>query len=67
MEQFLQEVTVINDEEALWDFSKQKQAHKGNCCPAPGNGEKRAKSSSKKQKNALLDRAEEFCQKLNIS
>ena len=59
-EQFLTEVTVINDEEACWDSSKQKEAQEGNCCPVPGNGGKRAKSSSKKQKNALLDCAESF-------
>ena len=59
-EQFLTEVTVIDDEEACWDSSKQKEAKEGKCCPVPGNGGKRAKTSSKKQKSALLDCAEEF-------
>ena len=66
-EQLLTEVTLIDDEESCWDSLKWKEAHEGNCCPVPGNGGKRAKSSSKKQKNALLDCAEEFCQILNIS
>ena len=66
-EQVLTEVTVINDEEACWDSLKQKEAQEGNRCPAPGNGGKRAKTSSKKQKSALADRAEEFWQKLNIT
>ena len=59
-DQFLTEVTVINDEEARWDSSKRKEAQEGNCCPVPGNGGKHAKTSSKKQRNALLDCAEEF-------
>ena len=37
-EQFLTEVTVINDEEAHWDSSKRKEAQEGNCCPVHGNG-----------------------------
>ena len=37
-EQFLTEVTVINDEEACWDSLKQKEAQEENCCPVPGNG-----------------------------
>ena len=66
-EQFLTEVTMIDDEEARWDSSKRKEAQEGNCCPVPGNGGKRAKTSSKKQKSALLESAEEFRQKLNIT
>ena len=66
-EQFLTEVTVIDDEEARWDSSKKKEAQEGNRCPVPGNGGKRAKTSSKKQKSALSDCAEEFWQKLNIT
>ena len=66
-EQFLTEVTVIDGEEAHWNSSKRKVAQEGNCCPVPGNGGKRAKTSSKKQKSALLDHAEEFWQKLNIT
>ena len=54
-EQFLKEVTVIDDEEACWDSLKWKEAQEGNCCPVPGDGGKRAKSSSKKQRNATLD------------
>ena len=53
---------MIDDEEARWDFLKQKEAQEENCCPAPGNGGKCAKSSFKKQKNALLNCAEEFFQ-----
>ena len=53
---------MIDDEEAFWDSSKWKEAQEDNCCLVPGNGNggKRAKFSSKKQKNALLDCAEEF-------
>ena len=47
-EQFLTEVTVIDDEEACWDSSKRKEVQEGNHCPVPGNGGKRAKTSSKK-------------------
>ena len=43
-------VTAINDEEACWGFQKRKEAQEGIC----------AKASNKKQKNALLDCAEEF-------
>ena len=57
---------MINDEEAHWDSLKQKEAQEGNCCPVPGNRGKQFKSSSKKQRNALLDCSEEFCQKLKI-
>ena len=66
-EQFLTEVTVIDDEEAQCDFLKWKEAQEGNHCPVPGNGGKSAKSRSKKHRDALLDCAEEFCQKLNNS
>ena len=59
-EQFLTELTVIDDEEACWDSLKQKEAQEGNCCPVSGNGGKRALVSNKKQKNALIDCAEEF-------
>ena len=58
---------MINDEEACWDSSNQKEAQEGYCSPVPGNGGKRAKTSSKKQKNAFLDCADRFQQKLNIS
>ena len=58
--QFLKEVTVIKYEEAHWDSLKQKEAQGGNCCPAPGNGGKRAKFSSKKQRDALFNWAQEF-------
>ena len=53
-------MTEVNDEEAHWDSLKRKEAQEGNCRPIPGNGGKRAKTSSKKQKSALLDCAEEF-------
>ena len=52
-EQILTEVTVNNDVEACWDSLKQKEAKEGNCCPVPGYGGKRAKSSNKKQYVAL--------------
>ena len=67
LEQFLTEVTVIDDEEAQWKSLKQKEAQEGNCCPVPGNGGKRAKTRYKKQRNALSDCAEEFRHKINIS
>ena len=57
-EQFPTEVTVIDDGEACWDSLKRKEAQEGNCCPVPGNGGKRAKTRSKKQKSALSDCAE---------
>ena len=57
----------VDDEEACWNSLKRKEAQEGNCCPIPDNGGKRAKSSSKKQRNAHLDCAEEFRQKMNIS
>lgn len=58
---------MIDDEEAHWAYLKQKDAQEGNICPVPGNGGKRAKSSSKKQKNAFWDCAKEFRQKLNFT
>ena len=58
--QLFAEVTVINDLEAQWDFSKKKEVQEGTCCPAPGNGGKRAKARKKKQDSVLLDCAEEF-------
>ena len=63
---FLKEVTVIDDKEACWNSLKKKEVQEGNSCPVSGNGGKRAKLGSNKQKSALLDCAEEFCQKLNI-
>ena len=66
-EQFLTEVTVINNEEACWDSLKQKEVQEGNCCPVLSNKGKHAKLSSKKQKNALLYCAEEFFQKTEFS
>ena len=64
-EQFLTEVTVINDEEARWDSSKRKEDDKDKKCPSSSN--KRAKASKKKTKNGLSEHAEEFCKELNIS
>ena len=46
-------------------FKSIKVVQEGNCCLAPGNGGKHTKASNKKQNSALLDCAEEFCQKLN--
>ena len=64
-EQFLTEVTVINDEEARWDSSKRKEDDKDKKRPSSSN--KRAKASKKKTKNGLSERAEEFRKELNIS
>ena len=64
-EQFLTEVTVINDEEARWDSSKQKEDDEDKKRPSSSN--KRAKASKKKTKNGLSECAEEFCKELDIS
>ena len=60
-EQFLTEVTVINDEEAQWDFSKRKENDKGRHLPSSCNNDrKRVKASKKKPHSALSNCAEEF-------
>ena len=33
-EQFLSEVTVIDDEDPRWDTSRNKDKKEGKCCPA---------------------------------
>ena len=54
-------MTVVNDEEARWDYSKRKEDDKGRQHPSsPNNDRKRAKASKKKPRNALFNRAEEF-------
>ena len=64
-EQFLTEVTVIDDEEARWDSSKRKEDDEDKKRPSSSN--KRAKASKKKPRNGLSERAEEFRKELNIS
>ena len=64
-EQFLTEVTVINDEEAWWGSSNCKEDDEDKKRPSSSN--KRAKYSKKKTRNGLSERAEEFCKELNIS
>ena len=64
-EQFLTEVTVIDDEEARWDSSKRKEDDEDKKRPSSSN--KRAKASKKKTRNGLSERAEEFRKELNIS
>ena len=60
-EQFLMEVTVINDEEAWWDSSKRKEDDKGRHLPSSCNNDrKRVKASKKKPRSALSNCAEEF-------
>ena len=63
-EQFLTEVTVINNEEARWDTSKRIDKNEGKRCPNLEN--KQALSSKKNPKVGLSDCAEEFQQGLNI-
>ena len=64
-EQFLTEVTVIDDEEARWDSSKRKEDDTDKKRLSSSN--KRAKASKKKTRNGLSERAEEFRKELNIS
>ena len=64
-EQFLTEVTVINNEEAWWDTLKRRDKNEGKCCPNLEN--KQALSSKKKPKAGLSDCAVEFQKGLNIS
>ena len=49
-EHFLTEVTMINNEEALWDSSKCKEVQEGNCCPAPGNEKSVLKPSTRSRR-----------------
>ena len=63
-EQFLTEVTVIDDEEARWDSSKRKEDDKDKKRPSSNN--KRAKACKKKTKSGSSERAEEFCNELKI-
>ena len=62
-EQFLTEVTVIDDEESRWDTSQHKNKYEGKRCPAPDNH----KMASKKQNRRLLAHAEDFKKDLKIS
>ena len=61
-EQFLTEVTVIDDKESRQDTSKHKNKYDGKCCPAPGNHE----TASKKQNRRLLANAEDLKKDLKI-
>ena len=64
-EQFLTEVTVINNEEARWDTLKQRDKNEGRRCPNLKN--KQALYRKKKPKAGLSECAEEFKQGLNSS
>ena len=46
-EQFLTEVTVINDEEAWWDSSKHKKDDKGRHLPSSHNNDRKSVKASK--------------------
>ena len=60
-EQFLTEITVINDEEAQWDSSKRKEDGEGrHLTSSCNNDKKRVKASKKKPHSALSDCAEVF-------
>ena len=60
-EQFLTEVTVIDDEEAQWDSSKRKEDDEGRRLTSScNNDKKRVKASKKKPRSALSNCAEEF-------
>ena len=56
LEQFLTEVTVIDDKESRWDTSQHKNEYEGKRRPAPDNH----KMVSKKQNRRLLAHAEDF-------
>ena len=62
-EQFLTEVTVIDDEESRWDTSQHKNKYERKRRPAPDNHE----MASKKQNRRLLAHAEDFKKDLKIS
>ena len=64
-EQFLTEVTVINNEEARWDTSKRRDKNEGKHRPNLEN--KQALSGKKKPGAGHSDCVEEFQQELNIS
>ena len=67
-EQFLTEVTVMDDEEAQWDSSKRKEDDKGRHLPVScSNDRKRVKASKKKPCSALSNCADEFQKELNLS
>ena len=62
-EQFLSEVTVIDNEESRWDTSQSKDKREGKHCPAQDTH----KNSSKKRNNGLSARAEDFRKELKVS
>ena len=62
-EQFLTEVTVIDDEESRWDNSQHKNKYEGKRHPALDNH----KTASKRQNRRLLAHAEDFKKDLKIS
>ena len=61
-EQFLTELTVIDDKESRQDISQHKNKHEGKCCPALDNH----KTASKKQNRRLLMHAEDFKKELKF-
>ena len=61
-EQFLSEVTVINDEESRWDTSRNKDKKEGKRCPAQDTH----KINSKKQIRGLSACAEDFRKELFV-
>ena len=61
-EQFLTEVTVIDDEESRCDTSQHKNKYEGKRCPALDNLE----TASKRKNRRLLAHAEDFKKDLKI-
>ena len=60
-EQFLTELTIINDEEAQWDSSKYKEDDKGRQLSSSCNNDRKCvKANKKKSRSALSNCAEEF-------
>ena len=62
-EQFLSEVTTIDNEKSRWDTSRHKDKKEGKCCPAQDTH----KNNSKKQNTGLSTRAEDFRKELKVS
>ena len=62
-EQFLSEVTVIDDEESRWDNSRNKDNKEGKHCPAQDTH----KNNSKKQNSGLSACAGDFRKELKVS
>ena len=62
-EQFLSEVTVIDDEESRWDTSRSKDEREGK----RRSTQDTHKNSNKKRNNGLSARAEDFRKELKVS